>query len=123
MTRTHLILLALCLLQGCSVFMAASGDKEPDLGAFEVGSTRGQVEQQLGSPVSSTTLSNGDREDTYEYVLGNEPSPGRAFAHGAADVLTLGLWEVVGTPIEATTGDTRQVRIVYDSNNLVKAIK
>lgn len=111
------------ILTGCSVYMAAAGDKEPNLGAFSIGSSRGQVEQQLGNAKASTSLENGDRVDTYEYTLNNEPSAGRAVAHGAADVLTLGLWEVIGTPIEAgSQGQKRQVRVTYGSDSKVKAI-
>ncbi|MGH7253023.1 MAG: hypothetical protein ACREIE_04395, partial [Nitrospiraceae bacterium] len=42
-------------LSGCSVGMALSGKKDPNLGAFRVGSTRGETELQLGSPISSVT--------------------------------------------------------------------
>jgi hypothetical protein len=48
--------------------------------------------------------SQGRRTDIYEYELGNEPSAGRAVAHGVLDLLTRGLWEVVGTPVEAIQG-------------------
>ena len=86
-------------LSGCSVGMALSGDENPDLGAIKVGSTRGEVEMHLGSPVRSSSGENGTRTDIYEYEIGNEPSAGRAVAHGFADVLTLGLWEIAGTPM------------------------
>src|SRR3989304_10513119 len=100
-------------LSGCSVGMALSGKKDPNLGAFRVGSTRGEVELQLGGPVSSVSNPNGSRTDVYEYDLGNEPSTGRAIGHGVLDVLTLGLWEIVGTPIEGFTGTKHQITIVY----------
>jgi hypothetical protein len=119
-----LVMMVLCLgLSGCSVWMAASGHKEPNLGAFNIGSTRGQVEQQLGTPKSTVTLDDGCRQDTYEYKINAEPAPGRAVAHGVADVLTLGIWEVVGTPVEAANlGDKKQMIITYDSENKVRRI-
>ena len=83
-------------LYGCSVGMALSGKEEPNLGAIQVGSTRGEIELHLGSPVKTTTLPDGKRVDIYEYEIGDEPSPGRAAFHGAMDVLTIGLWEIVG---------------------------
>ena len=49
----------LIALTGCSVGMAMSGKPDPNLGAFGVGSSRGQVEMQLGSPTTSTTLPDG----------------------------------------------------------------
>ncbi len=49
---------------------------------------------------------------------------GRAFFHGVADVFTLGLWEVVGTPIELTaTGTEMKVRVTYDEENRVKTVE
>jgi hypothetical protein len=40
--------------------------------------------------------------------------------HGAADVLTLGLWEVVGTPIEGYANGTKvSVEITYDREERV----
>ena len=112
----------LLILAGCSVGMALSGKKDPNLGAFRVGSTRGEVELQLGGPVSSVSNPNGSRTDVYEYDLGNEPSAGRAIGHGVMDVLTLGLWEFVGTPIEGFTGTKHQMTIVYGPDDRVAAI-
>lgn len=113
---------SLILLSGCSVGMAMSGKQDPNLGAFRVGSTRGEVELQLGSPITSTTLPDGKRMDMYEYELGNAPSAGRAIGHGVMDILTLGLWEVVGTPIEGFQGEKRRLAIVYDKNDRVEGI-
>ena len=118
------ILGVLCfLLTGCSVFMAASGHREPNLGAFGVGSTRGQVEQQMGPPKMSLTLDRGRRQDLYEYVLDGERSPGRAIGHGIMDVLTLGLWELIGTPIEvANLGEVKQLRVTYGADGKVVSL-
>ena len=62
---------------GCSVGMAMSGKKDPDLGAVRVGATRGEIELQLGPPVEIREEGN-HRTDLYVYEIGNEPSPGRA---------------------------------------------
>jgi hypothetical protein len=109
-------------LMGCSVGMAMSGKEDPNLGAFRVGSTRGEVELQLGRPLASVTNPEGSRSDVYEYEIGNKPSPGRAIAHGVMDVLTLGLWEVVGTPIEAFQGEKYRMTVRYDAQDRVVAI-
>ena len=111
------------VLQGCSVGMALSGKENPDLGAVRVGATRGEVEMHLGTPVQSAMLSDGRRTDTYEYQIGNEPSAGRAIGHGVMDVLTLGLWEVVGTPIEGVQGERYRATIVYTADSTVEDIK
>ena len=120
--KNILLALVLIVLSGCSVGMAMSGKKEPNLGAFRVGSSRGEVELQLGSPVSSATTPEGKRVDIYEYELGNEPSAGRAIGHGVLDVLTLGLWEVAGTPIEGFQGEKKRLTIRYDAKDTVEAI-
>ena len=120
--KNILLALVLIVLSGCSVGMAMSGKKEPNLGAFRVGSSRGEVELQLGSPVSSATTPEGKRVDIYEYKLGNEPSAGRAIGHGVLDVLTLGLWEVAGTPIEGFQGEKKRLTIRYDAKDTVEAI-
>jgi hypothetical protein len=120
--KNFMIVISLLCLCGCSVGMALSGKKEPNIGSIKVGSTRGEVEMHLGPPTTSSTLENGMRVDIYEYELGNEPSAGRAIAHGVMDILTLGLWEIVGTPIEAFQGEKRQITITYDNNDCVKSI-
>ena len=123
--RASIVIIGICFLfsiAGCSVGMALSGKKEPNLGAFRAGSTRGEVELQLGSPVDTVTRPDGGRTDIYEYQLGNEPSTGRAIGHGVLDLLTLGLWEIVGTPIEAIGITEKRVMIIYDKDDRVLAI-
>ncbi len=122
MRQVIAVIAGACLLSAltaCSVGMALSGKKEPNLGAFNVGSTRGEAELQLGSPVASVTNPNGTRTDIYEYELGNEPSAGRAIGHGVMDILTLGLWEVVGTPIEAFQVSKHRITIVYGKDDRI----
>jgi hypothetical protein len=38
------------------------------------------------------------------------------------DFLTLGLWEIVGTPIEAAQGNTYELTAVYDDNERAESI-
>ncbi len=109
-------------LSACSVGMAMSGEEDPNVGVIQTGSTRLDVERELGAPHSSRVLDDNGLEAIYRYELGNEPSTGRAVAWGALDVLTLGLWEVIGTPIEATQGDEYEVTIVYNADGIVQSI-
>jgi len=111
------------LLSGCSVGMAMSGKKSPDLGVVKQKASRGEVELQLGAPTKVSTLKNGHVLNIYEYEIGNEPSTGRAIGHGVLDILTLGAWEIIGTPVEGFTGDKRQVQIEYDENDYVVNVK
>jgi len=113
-----MVLVCLSLaLASCSVGMALSGKKDPNLGMIRQGSTRGEVELELGSPITSVTHADGKRTDVYEYELGNEPSTGRAIAWGVLDVLTLGLWELAGTPIELLQGKKHQLTALYGPDN------
>jgi hypothetical protein len=114
---------SLMLVAGCSVGMALSGDKNPDIGAVRIGSTRGEAEMHLGSPVRTNAGAGGTRVDIYEYEIGNEPSAGRAVAHGVMDVLTLGIWELAGTPIEAVQGEKYEATLTYDEQERVTHIK
>lgn len=107
---------------GCSVIMAASGSKERNIGAVTIGQDREVVVLHLGSPTRTLATSDG-RSDIYELERGNEPSAGRAALHGGLDVLTLGIWEVVGTPIEAMQGEKFTVTIHYDSADKVTKIE
>jgi hypothetical protein len=106
-------------LSGCSVGMALSGSYNPDLGAVRTGASRGETELPLGSSIKSTLLEDGRRADVYEYEIGNEPSAGRAAGHAVMDVLTLGVWEIIGTPIEGVQGDKYHATVIYDENDRV----
>jgi hypothetical protein len=103
--------------------MAISGKNNPDLGAVKVGASRGEVEMHLGSPVNSSTLENGNRVEIYEYQTGNEPSAGRAVGHAVMDVLTLGIWEIAGTPIEGFQGEKYRAIVIYGDDDKLTDIK
>ncbi len=106
---------------GCSVFMAMSGKKEPNLAVLTTGQDRGLVILNLGNPVQ-TYVKDDMTVDTYEVQFGNEPSGGRAIAHAAMDVLTWGAWEIVGTPVEGMQGKTQTITVEYDKNNKLVSV-
>ena len=62
---------------------------------------RKRVEIQLGIPVSSVFRSDGQREDTYRYEMGNSPNGARATLYLDYDLVFLGLSKPVFTVIEA----------------------
>jgi hypothetical protein len=48
---------------------------------------------------------------------------GRALVHGAADVATFGLWEVIGIPAEAIADGTDvKVEVKYDAQQVVQSV-
>jgi outer membrane protein assembly factor BamE (lipoprotein component of BamABCDE complex) len=62
-------------ISGCSVAMALHGEETPDLRQLSIGSTRGDVEKMLGSPVRTVTI-----------------------FHGVMDAVTLATWETSMSP-------------------------
>ena len=117
-----IIFLIAPLLNACSVGMALNGEKDPDLSVVKKGASRTEVEFQLGQPVETQAADPGKTKAKYQYSLGTEPSAGRAIAHGAMDVLTLGLWEVVGTPVEAINGNNYELWITYNDIDEIEHI-
>lgn len=117
----NLFVAALCCTQltACSVGMALQGQNEPDLKVVKSGATRTDVELQLGAPLKIDQHQDGTCTAVYEYEVGREPSAGRAVAHGAMDVMTLGLWEVIGTPVEVCKGDKLNLIVTYDQNGRI----
>jgi hypothetical protein len=109
-------------LSGCSVGLALHGEREPNLAACRVGATRGEIELELGPPTSVTSVEGGGTECTYEYQIGNEPSAGRAALHAGMDVITLGIWELVGTP-EALQGQDFQLSVIYGPDGKAENIQ
>ena len=116
------LLLASLFLAGCSVGMAMSGKPDPNIGALDMGQSRDVVILNLGQP-TKTLLADNKRTDVFELERGNEQSIGRATGHAVMDLLTLGGWELIGTPIEGFAGDTITLQIEYDEEDKVKSVK
>jgi hypothetical protein len=111
----------LTLQSGCSVFMAAKQPPKKDLAVLEVGTHRARLIAEFGAPVHTETK-DGNKVDVFKFVQGYSTGAktGRAVFHGAADVFTLGLWEVVGTPTEAAfDGQDMAVQVSYDAQDQV----
>ncbi len=114
--------IGLISLSGCSVFMAAKQPNYKDLTVLEPGNRRADVVAELGAPILTET-EEGKKKDifafTQGYSKGNKAA--RATFHGIADVFSLGLWEVVGTPTEAVAnGREMKVEVFYDAEDKVE---
>jgi outer membrane protein assembly factor BamE (lipoprotein component of BamABCDE complex) len=120
--------LALCaclLLSSCAVVKATNQPDRKDLSVLRPGTDRARVIAELGKPVHSETK-NGHKSDIFNFVQGYSKTNKtlRALGHGVADVYTLGLWEVVGTPIEGVASGNRvEVVVNYDNHDQVSKIK
>lgn len=104
--------------------MAAHQPDEKNLDVFAAGTPRSFVLAEIGQP-QDTEIRDGKRVDIFSFVQGyskgNKTS--RAFFHGAADVLTAGLWEVVGTPTEsAFDGKKMAFEVTYDQSERVEKV-
>ena len=124
-TAIVLLIAASSLSQsGCAVFMAAKQPPKKDLAVLGVGSPRSLVLAELGQPVSTETR-DGKRVDVFSFTQGySKPAKaGRALFHGAADIFTLGLWEVVGTPTEMVfDGKKMSFEVMYDADDRVENV-
>jgi hypothetical protein len=85
---------------------------------------RSRVIAELGTPLVSEEK-DGKKTDVFSVRQGYSTGAkaGRAIFHGVADVFTLGLWEVVGTPVEAVASGTDvKVSVCYDRNGKVEKV-
>jgi hypothetical protein len=118
------VLLIFSLTTGCSVFMAANQPEKRDIHVLDRGTPRNQVIAELGAPAHSK-VEEGKTCDIFLFVqgYGTGAKVGRAVFHGVADVITLGLWEVVGTPIEVVADGTEvKVEVFYDATECVEKV-
>ncbi|HEX6164176.1 MAG TPA: hypothetical protein VFZ31_12470 [Vicinamibacterales bacterium] len=109
---------------GCSVAMAAHQPSRKDTKLFSQGVPRSLVVAEVGAPVTSETRA-GKRVEVYAFTQGYSKAArvGRTIGHGAADVFTLGLWEVVGTPTEAAFNGKRVVyEVTYDAADRIESV-
>jgi hypothetical protein len=124
---TSLLLIA-ALLSGCSVAMSAKRSTyKGDPSIIQPGADRLLIENTFGSPNMAASLDKGESKVIYKIDpdAHREGSRNAAVAgHVVADVLTLGLWEAVGTPMElAAQDDYTTYIIVYDKDGKVKTVE
>ncbi len=119
-----LLLVVAIFVSGCSAYMAANQPPPKNFAVLKQGTQRSLVIAELGTPVHSETGTTG-KKDIYKFTHGYHGAvrAGRAVAHGAASVATLGLWEVIGTPIEGYANGTElSVEVRYDANDQVAQV-
>ncbi len=118
------LLILLMSISGCSVFMAAKQPEKKDVSLLKEGTSRAMLISEFGAPLISE-YRDGKRFEIFKFTQGYSTGAkaGRAFLHGAANVVTLGLWELVGTPTEITfSGDDMAFQVSYDENDMVDEI-
>jgi hypothetical protein len=104
--------------------MAAKQPSAKNVDLFKVGTPRSMLLAEFGLPTVSE-VRNGKKFEIYKFVQGYSTGAkaGRAVFHGVADVLTLGLWEVIGTPTEGVfSGDEMAYEVSYDENDRIDQV-
>lgn len=113
-------------LSGCAAVKAARQPDKKNLGVLRDGTPRTHVIAELNAPTYTRPRPDGTLEDVFAFKQGYTKGAkmGRAFAHGAADVATGGLWEVIGIPTEIWADGTEvQVVVTYDKDEQVKYVQ
>ena len=103
---------------GCSAHMALQGRPEPDVSGLKVGAHREQILKVLREPALTYKGAQGG-VDLFHVPSGLESDPGRAMAWAGLDVLTLGLWELVGSAVESNQGSSLNFAVGYDEGGTV----
>lgn len=125
--------LALCMIglltaattSGCAAVEATRQPGKKDLSVLSTGTPRTHVIAELGAPTWSDERA-GDIVDVFSFKQGYTKGvkAGRALVHGAADVATFGLWEVVGIPAEMLADGTDvRVEVHYDPQQSVRKVE
>jgi uncharacterized caspase-like protein len=112
-------------LTGCSVFMATKQPEKRDLSVLESGTFRKFVVAELGVPYLSE-MEAGKKVDYYGFTQGYNTltKTTRAVFHGVADIATLGLWELIGTPTESAFDGTEvRLKVTYDYADRVETVE
>ena len=123
-TSAALLALATIAASGCSPVLAARQPSRKDVDILSPGMPRNLVLAELGTPIATDTK-NGKRVEVFSFVQGYRKGVrvGRTIGHGAADVMTLGLWEIVGTPTEATLNGHRiAYEVTYDTSDRIEQV-
>ncbi len=113
----------LSVFSSCSVIMAA---RKEGVGITKIQSchTRGQLIACGATIVSSDRQPSGELVEVYQ-ILKERGSAARALMHGALDVSTCGIWEVIGTPIEACSNKKEYyaIKVYYDEQEVIKKME
>ena len=114
----------LLMSSGCAAFKASTQPGKKDVSVLSPGMPRNLVIAEIGAPVWSEER-NGVTTDIFDFRQGysKKVKAGRAIVHVAGDVVTGGLWEIVGIPAETLADGTEvKVEVQYDVNRVVRAV-
>ena len=119
-----LIALFVVPVSGCSVFMAAKQPTAKNIELFKIGTPRDELIAEFGAPYISEE-NDGKQVEMFLFVQGYSKAvkTSRVIFHSVADVMTFGLWEIVGIPTEmAFNGNKMAFHVSYDANDHVDEV-
>jgi hypothetical protein len=119
------VVLLLPVVAGCAAIKATEQPHKRDMTVLKPGVPRTHVIAELGAPVWSDKQV-GTTVEVFSFKQGytKATKATRALVHGAADVATVGLWEVVGIPAEAIADGTDvQLEVHYRADQTVDHVK
>jgi hypothetical protein len=104
--------------------MAAHQPSQKNEALFKVGTPRDILIAEFGVPATSG-VKDGRKYEIYRFTQGYSQGnkAARALVEGTADVFTLGLTEVITTPVESINdGSLRVYEVTYDNNDCVDQV-
>lgn len=122
--KSTVLSLIIVVIASCAVIKATNQPGAKDMSVLNKNTPRANVIAELGKPVMSE-VKNGQQIDVFNFTQGYSTAAktARALGHSVADVMTLGLWEVVGTPIEGiANGEVNQVEVFYGKDKKVTKV-
>lgn len=108
-------------LFSCSVYMASHQPNAKDLSLLSIGTHKSLLIAEFGHPHTKIEH-DGKIWDIWSFRQGysDRNKTSRVFGHAVMDVLTGGLWEVIGTSVEtAANGNIVSYEVTYDKFNKV----
>ncbi|MGL9750901.1 MAG: hypothetical protein ACR5LC_05610 [Symbiopectobacterium sp.] len=126
-TTFLIAILSIFSLSNCSVYMATQQPEKKDVSLFKKGTPRSILLGEFGYPIAQTEhkerMGRSGISGNLLKGMGGWAKAWRAVGYTADDVLTLGLWEVIGTPIESSAnGNHVAYEVAYDTHGNVSDV-
>ena len=119
------LIFVLLILTACATEQALNQPTKKNLSVLDIGTPRELVVLELGAPADSS-IEDGVKIDLFSIVQGYSKGTriARATGHLAAEIMTIGLWGLVGTPIEQSyNGIILGYKVYYNENDEVSKVE
>ena len=124
--RRSIVVILLPLFAACSAVQATKGPESKDFSVFDRGTERYEVLAEFEQPIMTDTTRDGRKYDIFKFFQGQHGvvKAGKSVVYGGAAVMTLGLSELITTPVEGTAGKGAEikVRVIYDADDRVDEV-